>query len=158
MPGGFSSPAPDAPPQGRRRTLIRSFVGVFGTHYMANWFGNGGGPFMYFTSQVGPYGFVYGDYSLSETIGDLNSTKEIAYRDAHAAQRSPLVPAQPQGVGAQAASSGTSAFIGWGGSSPTATEFRVEASTDQNFLANIITILAPAGARQSGRSMACSRD
>jgi hypothetical protein len=119
------------------------FVGIL-EHYLANWFGNGGGAFMYFTSNAQPYGFQFGDYSLTEDVTDLNSTKEIAFRDAHAAQRSPLVPLTPQGLATFSPSS-TSAIVSWGGSFPTATEFRVQASTDPNFLANVVTTLAPPG-------------
>ena len=116
---------------------------TFLEQYYQAWYAHGGGTIIYYTGGVKPWGDNYGDYQIAEVQTDLFDAKEIGFRDAVSAARAPLAPTALSSLSATVISS-TQVNLSWGSASATASEYRVEASTNSTFSANLITQIAPA--------------
>jgi hypothetical protein len=117
---------------------------TFLEQYYEAWYAYGGGTIIYYTGAVRPWGDKYGDFQIADTQTDLFDAKEIGFRAVAGAARPALVPAGLTSLSAAVVSS-TQVNLSWGSASATATEYRVEASTNKSFSANLISQIAPAG-------------
>jgi hypothetical protein len=116
---------------------------TFLEQYYQAWFAHGGGTIIYYNGAAKPWGDQYGDFQISDSQSDLFNAKEIGFRDAASAERDSLAPAALSSLSATDISS-TQVNLSWGSASVGATEYRVEASTNSSFSANLITQIAPA--------------
>ncbi|MGD0138718.1 MAG: LamG-like jellyroll fold domain-containing protein [Tepidisphaeraceae bacterium] len=117
---------------------------TFLEQYYQAWFAHGGGTIIYYNGGAKPWGDEYGDFQISDSQDDLFDAKEVGFRDAVIAERASLAPAALSSLSASTVSS-TQVNLSWGSASAGATEYRVEASTNNAFPANLVTQIAPAG-------------
>jgi hypothetical protein len=115
---------------------------TFLEQYYGDWYANGGGTIIYYTANAKPWGDKFGDFQITDTQTDLFDAKEIGFRDAESAPRAAMVPAALTSLSATPVSS-TQVNLLWSSVSATATEYRVEASTNNTFTANLMTQIAP---------------
>jgi hypothetical protein len=110
---------------------------TFLEQYYQIWFQHGGGPAIYFTAGVRTFGNPHGDFQITDSNLDLNTAKEIAFRNVVGATRSSVSPAIPTGLNALTASS-SQVNVTWnavGG----ALNYRIDVSNANDFSANLVT-------------------
>ncbi len=115
---------------------------TFLEQYYQAWYAHGGGTIIYYTANAKPLGDKFGDFQITDTQTDLFDAKEIGLRAAESAPRAPLAPTALTSLSATAISP-TQVNLSWGSTSPAATEYRVEASTNSAFTGNLMTQIAP---------------
>ncbi|HTW95230.1 MAG TPA: fibronectin type III domain-containing protein [Tepidisphaeraceae bacterium] len=111
--------------------------------YYQDWFANGGGAIIYYGGYARAWGQKYGDFQITNAIGNLDDAKEIGFRAVAESERPQIVPPIPQGLQAKAVSQ-TQVDLTWQ-SDPQASEFLIEASPNSAFASDVITQIAPAG-------------
>jgi hypothetical protein len=112
--------------------------------YYQAWFAHGGGPAIYFTAGVRSWGQQYGDFQLTDSNLDLDNAKEIGLRTAISAGRAPVVPSIPTGLTVTGVFS-NEVNLAWNAATGLPLEYRIDASTNSSFTADLITQVAPSG-------------
>jgi fibronectin type 3 domain-containing protein len=111
--------------------------------YYQAWFSNGGGPIIYFTGGVRSWGNYNGDFQITDTNTDLTDPKEVGFRTTVDDPRPGVVPSAPTNLAIN--STGTNQVtLSWTAAAGSQTEYRVDASTNSAFTANLVTEIAPA--------------
>jgi hypothetical protein len=116
---------------------------TFLEQYYEAWFAHGGGTTIYEYAGVRDWGQKFGDFQITNSQDTLFNAKEIGYRNVQGMVRPNLAPLSPATLTATA--SGSVVNVNWGTAVAGATEYRVQASTNSSFSANVLTQISPGG-------------